>query len=82
MVFNHRSKGPLLLLLNIGTTGFFSDAVSRVAAKVCDEFYDTLDESQFSLLSSKNTSVTLGTTSQPSKRRLLNLIIATTNFHQ
>jgi lysozyme family protein len=42
MVFGYRLRGLLSPLLNGGDVGYFSDAVSRDATEVCEEFYDTL----------------------------------------
>ena len=44
MVFGYGSRGPLSPILNSGYNGCFSDAVSRVATEVCEEFYDTLTQ--------------------------------------
>jgi hypothetical protein len=42
MFFSYRSRGSLLLLLNSDDVGCLSDTASRVAAEVCEEFYDIL----------------------------------------
>ena len=42
MVFDYWSRGLLSPLLDDGDIGCFLDTVSRGAAEVCDEFYDTL----------------------------------------
>ena len=42
MVFGYRLRGLLSPLLNGGDVGYFSDAVSRDATEVCEEFYETL----------------------------------------
>jgi hypothetical protein len=41
-VFGYGSRGPLSPILNSDNNGCFSDTVFRVAAEVCEEFYDTL----------------------------------------
>lgn len=43
MVFGYRLRDLLSPLLNGDNIGYFSDAVSRDAPVVCEEFYDTLE---------------------------------------
>ena len=43
MVYSQHQRVPLLPGLNSSNTGCFSDAAFRVAAEVCEEFYDTFN---------------------------------------